>query len=64
MATEITTGQRVTYTNRGGETFNATVIDVLSAEVFGKPMAVIEFLDGPIAGQSMRKKLTELTPAN
>jgi hypothetical protein len=59
---QITTGQTVTYTNRKGNVLPAVVLDILPAEVFGEPMAVIEYTGGHVVGVQQRKKLTELAP--
>lgn len=61
MTATISAGQTVTYTNRKGDVFTATVVEILSAEVFGTPRAVVEFLDGPLKGGQKRFKLDELT---
>jgi hypothetical protein len=58
----ITAGQTVQYTNRKGTVMTGEVVEVLPAEVFGEPLAVVVWLDGPAKGMDQRKKLTELAP--
>lgn len=58
--TKITTGTKVTYTNRKGTVLPAIVLEVLPTEVFGQPVAVIEYTGGHVVGVQQRKPLTDL----
>lgn len=61
MTTTITAGSKVQYTNRKGTVMTGDVIDILPAAVYGQPLAVVVWLDGPAKGMDQRKKLDELT---
>lgn len=61
MTQNIKAGDKVTYTNRKGDTMTGDVLHILPAEMYGQPIAVVIWLDGPGKGLEQRKKLSELT---
>ena len=64
MSDRIAAGTRVRYVNRKGTAMTGEVVEILPAEMFGEPLAVVVWLDGPGKGLDQRKKLTDLSPIN
>lgn len=58
--TEITTGDKVTYTNRKGTVITGTVTHVHPAEVYARPTVIVEMHDGPMAGEEKNFAVKDL----